>query len=109
MCFNRSNLSSGCLRYELAAQKLANGRRNLAMVSFQSEVPGVIEMHFRGRNITLERFRARGEKERIVFAPHRQHWRLFRAEIFLELGIERHVSGLVQKQDELNFIISGPS
>src|SRR5215469_9805517 len=94
---DRTDLSSGGLRGELTAQKLANRLANFLLVGFQSEVSGVIEMDFRPRNIALKRFRAGRQEERIVLAPDRKQGWLLRAKILLELGIERHVAGIVQK------------
>jgi hypothetical protein len=39
---------------------------------FQREVPSVIKMHLRLRDIPLERFRTGRKKEGIVFAPDGQ-------------------------------------
>ena len=60
----------------------------LLMVCFQSEVSRVIKAHLGARNVALERFCSWRQKERIAVAPYREQRRLFRTEIFLELGIE---------------------
>ena len=79
------------------------------MVCFKSEVSGVIETHLGARNVALERFCSWGQKERIAVAPYREQRRPFRAEIFLELRIEREVGGIVQEEVELDLVIAGPS
>src|SRR5271165_2512055 len=63
-------------------------------------------MHFGRGVITPEGLGPRREEERIVLAPHGQEWWLFRAEVLLELGVERDVAGVIQEQVELNLIIS---
>ena len=78
------------------------------MVGFQCEVAGVVEMHLSVRVVALERFRARGQKEWIVLAPYGKQRRLLGAEIFLELGIQRDVAGIVQKEVKLDLVIAWP-
>src|SRR5215469_4491913 len=94
---------------QLAGQKIQNGIANFPIVGFQSEVSSVVEMHFRAWDVPLERLCAWRQKERIVLAPDSQHRRLLYPEIFLELGIERHVTCVVEKQVQLDFVITRPS
>src|SRR6267143_516290 len=105
---NGTGLCRSGLRRELAAQEIPNGAGNFWMVRFQCEVTGVVEMHLSVRVVALERFSARGQKERIVLAPDRQQGRLLRAEIFLEPGIERNIAGIVQEEVKLDFVVAGP-
>ena len=78
------------------------------MVRFECEVTGVVEMHLSVRVVALERFSARGQEERIVLAPYGKQGRLLCAEIFLELGIESNIAGIVQKEVKLDFVIAWP-
>src|SRR5712692_5607491 len=96
------------LRGQLAAEEIANGASDFLMVGFQSEVAGVVETHLGARVVALERLSTRGQKERIALAPDRQQRRLLGAEIFLELGIERDIAGIIQKQVKLDLVIAGP-
>src|SRR5207302_4841072 len=80
---------------ESASEEIQNRLGNLLLMRFQGEVAGVVKMHFGIRDVALEGIGAGGQKERIVLAPHRQQrWRVL-AEIFLELGIECHIAGIV--------------
>ena len=73
----------------------------------QRKMACVVEMHLGSRVITFERLRARRQKERVVLAPDREQRRAFRAEVLLELRIERNVAGVIQEQVELDFVIAG--
>src|SRR5581483_7610629 len=88
-------------------QKLADGLPDLARMGFQSKVPGIEEAHDRVRNVALECFRTRRQKERIVLAPYRQERRLVGAEVILEGRIERDVALVVAQQVKLDVIGAG--
>src|SRR5215469_890649 len=66
-------------------------------------------MHLGAWVVAFERFGARSQEERIAVAPDGKRWWLFAAKVFLELGIERHVAGIIQKEVELNLIIARPA
>src|SRR5208337_4796391 len=74
----------------------------------QCEMPGVDEADDGPRDVPLESFGARGQKERIVLAPHRQERRLVGPEIRLEGRIERDVALVVAEQVELQLVRAGP-
>src|SRR5262249_9058798 len=93
---------------EFASEKIADGSSNFSSVRFQGKVPGFEEMQLGARVVALERFGARRQEERIVLSPYRKQGRLLRAEIFLKLGIESDVAGVVQKQVELNLVVPRP-
>ena len=75
----------------------------------QREVPRVVKMHFGGWVVTFKGFSTRRKEKRIVLAPDSQNGRPFCAEVFLELGIQRYVAGVIQEQIELDLVIAGPS
>ena len=94
---------------ELASKKIANCACNFLRVGFQGEVTGFEEMHSGARVVAFERFGARRQEEPIVVPPDCQRWRLLAAKLFLEFGIERDITGIIQKQVQLNLIIAGPT
>ena len=67
---------------------------------------GVEEQYLRARIVPLEGFGPGREKERIGLAPHGERWRPAGAEVFLKLGIELDVTRIVEKQIQLNVLIS---
>src|SRR5271166_3385788 len=84
------------------AQKGPNLGRDFRRMSFQSEMPCIVEDHLRARIISTEGVRAGREKEGVVLSPYRQRRRPMRAEELLKLGIKRHVAFVVTDQIELN-------
>src|SRR5262249_51284758 len=74
---------------------------------FQGEVAGDEEAHNRTRIVALKRLGARGQKERVVFAPDCQKRRVVGAEIVLECRIQCHVTFVVAEKVELHFIGTG--
>ena len=66
-------------------------------MGLEREVTGVEELHFSVRVVALEGVCARGQEERIVLTPHGEQRRPLGTEVFLELGIERDIAGLIQK------------
>src|SRR3984885_1080633 len=68
---------------------------------------GVKEANPRTGNVAPEGLGAGRQKERIVFAPRRQQWRLVGAEVVLESRIERNVALVVAEQIQLDLIGSG--
>src|SRR5215510_12368599 len=84
-----------------------NGVGNFAMMRFQREVTGVVEVYFGVRVVPLERLSPGRQKERVVFTPDRQQWRPFCTEVLLELRVKRDVAGIVQEQIELDLIVAG--
>ena len=93
---------------QLAAQKIVNCTSNLLSMCLQSEMPGVEETHFGLRVVALECFGAWRQKERIILSPDCEQWWPPCAEIFLELGIENDVAGVIQEEVELNFVVARP-
>ena len=71
-------------------------------MSFQSEMPRVVEDDLRAGIIPTEGFRPGREKERVVLPPYRQRRRPMRAEELLKLGIKRDVAFVVTDEIELN-------
>src|SRR5438128_6841261 len=108
LILNDVRLGSRGFHLELPPQEVTNGTGDFLMMCFQSEVASFIEAHFGAGNVAFEGFCARRQKERIVLAPDGEQRRLFRAEVFLELGIERDVARIVQKQIELNLVVARP-
>src|SRR5438552_10111143 len=79
---------------------------NFVRMSLQREMTGVEEMNLRIRIIACERLRSGRQKERIILSPDRQQgWPAF-AEESLKLRIKRDIAGVIQKQVELDFVIS---
>jgi hypothetical protein len=78
-------------------------------VGVEREVTGVVETHLGARDVALERFSTSGQEQRITLAPDRQQWWLLCEEIFLELGIQRDIAGVIQKQVKLDLVIAGPN
>lgn len=75
---------------------------------FQREVARIVEINFRVRIISNERFGACGQEERIVLTSDSEQRRPLRAEIFLEPGIECDVAGVIQEEVKLDLVIAGP-
>src|SRR5262245_8175605 len=94
---------------ELWREEVADRRRDLRGVCFQREVPRVEEADDRTRNVALERLGARRQEERVVPAPHRQQRRPVRAEIFVELRVQRDIAGVVEEEVELDLVVAGTS
>src|SRR5215813_573149 len=90
-------------------KEVADCRRDLGRMRFQREVPRLHEADDGTRNVPLERLRARREEERIVLAPHREKRRPVRAEVFLELRVQRDIAGVVEEQVQLDLGVAGPS
>src|SRR5262247_195182 len=72
-------------------------------------MPGVEEPYLSVAVVALERFRARGQEKRVVLAPHREQRRPVRAEVVVELRIQRDIAGVIEEQVELDLIVAGPS
>src|SRR5262245_30489694 len=89
-------------------EEVADRRCDLWGVRFQREVPRVEAADDRARNIALERLGARGQEKRVVPAPHRQQRRPVRAEVFVELRVQRDIGGVVEEQVELDLVVAGP-
>ena len=75
---------------------------------FQREMAGVEEVHLGARVVALECLGPRRQKERIILSPDCEQGRPLGAEIFLELGIESDVAGVIQEEVELNFVVTRP-
>ena len=58
-----------------SSEKVAHRRGYLRDVSFESEMPGVEELHFRIGIVPLEGFGTGRKEERIVLAPYRKQRR----------------------------------
>lgn len=81
------------LLYELAPEKIPYTGGDLFVVGIQREVARIQEVDFRIRSVSLVRFRAGRQEERVVLAPHGQHGRTMLAEAGLEVRIERNICG----------------
>lgn len=90
-------------------KKATNSDSDLGRVGFKSKMASVVEVDLGSGIIALERFGTWGQEKRVVFAPNGQQRWLFRPEVFLELRIKRYVTGIVQEQIQLNFVIAGSS
>lgn len=73
---------------------------------FECEMPGVEELDLRARIVPLECVGPGREKERIGLAPDGERRRPVGAEVFLKLGIQLDVTRIVEKQIQLNVLIS---
>src|SRR5262249_39462539 len=87
-----------------AFKKRQDGIGDFAAMCFKCKVPSVIKMHLALGDIPFERFRAGRKKERIIFAPDRQQWRLVFAEIFLKRRVQCDVVRVILEQIELDFV-----
>src|SRR5262245_65596331 len=94
---------------ESRCAEVADGRRDFPRMRLQREVTRLEEADHRTWNVALERLGARRQEERIVLAPRRKERRPPRAEVFLELRVQRDVAGVVEEQVELDLIVAGPS
>ena len=74
----------------------------------QREVAGIVEMHFRARNVALESLGAGRDEGWIVLPPNDENGWMRATEILLEFGIERDIAAIIHQQIELNFIIARP-
>src|SRR5215813_4832656 len=93
---------------QLATEEIANRACDFLSMRLQREMTCVVEAHLCVRIVSLERFSTRRQKKGIVLAPRREQRWLLGAEIFLELGVERDVAGIVQEQIKLDLVIAGP-
>src|SRR4051812_41811300 len=82
----RSEPGMTVLLFQISAEKASNGIGNFAQMGLQREVAGVIEVHFRVRNIAPESGSAGLDEGLVVLAPHDQHGRVRAAQISLEFG-----------------------
>ena len=69
-------------------KEIAHDRCDLRATTLQRKMTGIEQMDFGLWVVALEGFRASGQKERIVLAPHREKRRSLCAEVVLELGIK---------------------
>src|SRR5262249_9089615 len=89
--------------------EVVDRRRDLFRMRFQREVARLEKVDHGTWDVALERLGARREEERIVLAPPRQERRPPRAEVLLELRIQRDIAGVVEEQVELDLVVAGPS
>src|SRR5215510_5832483 len=99
---------AGC-SCELLGQKVSDRRRDFGCMGLECEMAGVEEPYLSVAVVALERLRARRQEERVVLAPHRKQRRPMRAEVFVELRVERHIAGVIEEQVELDLVVAGPS
>src|SRR5262245_24787678 len=89
--------------------EVTDRRRDLSRMRFQREVARLEEADHGTWNVALERLGARRQEKRIVLAPHREERRPSRAEVFLELRVQRDIAGVVEEEVELDLVVAGPS
>ena len=82
---------------------------NLGVVCFKCKMTGVEESNLGVGQIAFEGSGAGRQKERIVLAPDGQQWRTVRAKTFLKQWVERDITGVIQKEIQLNFGIARAS
>src|SRR5262249_43596227 len=79
---------------------------NFVRMSLQREMTRVEEMDLCVRNVACERVRSSRQKERIILSPDRQQGWPVLAKESLKLRIKRDIACVIQKQVELDFVIS---
>ena len=84
------------------AQEGANLGTNFRRMGLQGEMSRVVKDHLRGRIVPAVSLGSGRKEERIVLSPDRERRRAVRAEVFLELRVERHVVFVISEQIELN-------
>src|SRR5579871_5588670 len=72
-------------------KKITDRRCYFRIVSLESEVPGIEKAHLGIGDVTLKRFSASRQKERIVSSPHGQKRRL----VFSKVGLKFQIHGNV--------------
>jgi hypothetical protein len=77
---------------------------DLVAVLFQRKVSSIEQMNFCVRHVTLESFRSRRGKNRIVFSPDDEHGWFHFAQCLVPKVILFRVVPIVIKQSELNFV-----
>src|ERR1700742_3482031 len=97
--------SAGCLP-DACRQKAHDMFCDRLDMLFEGEVSRVKKVDFRVRNVSFESFRAGGNEEGVVLAPHRQHRRLDPAQGLVPLWIARNIVLVVVDQAELYFRVA---
>lgn len=90
----------------MRVEELFHRGRDFGEVRLYRKMPGVQELNLGIGNIASVSLGTGRDKERVVLSPYRKQRRATRAEVFLELRIERDVAGVVQKQIELNLFVA---
>src|SRR6266446_5866811 len=98
---------AGC-SCQLLGQKVSDRRRDFACVGLECEMADVEEPYLSVAVVALERLRARRQEERVVLAPHRKQRGPVRAEVVLELRVQRDIAGVVAEQVQLDLVVAGP-
>ena len=90
----------------ISFQELLHGGRNFYDVCFCRKMSGIEELDLCVRQVSPKRLCSRGDEKGIILAPDRkQRW--FRStKIFLKFGIELHIRRVIQKQIQLNLLVS---
>src|SRR5215813_10127730 len=83
--------SSRCTRYRSLIEKLAHPLGNETAKVFQCEMPGINQVQFCSRNVSLVGFGPLNREERIVLPPENQHARLSFAEVLVPTVIEPEI------------------
>src|SRR5215470_16190803 len=94
-------VSGGSIAIPSARKEFADGRGNLRGMCLEREVTRIDEAHDGVGHVAFEGLGTPRQKERIVFTPDRQKGRLVRAEVRLELRIERDICLVIAEQVEL--------
>ena len=87
-----------------APQKFTDALRNFDCMRFKCEVTGIEKADDCAGNFPLECLRSRGQKKRIVLAPHREERRLVGSKVLLKGRVKRDVAFIIPEQIELNVI-----
>ena len=97
------------LLLNVTTKEITNCRRYFVGVGFQREVAGVVKVNFSAGVITPESLGTAREKERVVLAPDCEQRRPLDAEVFLKPRVERDIAGIIEKQIQLNLIVTWAS
>jgi len=88
------------------SQKLLHGGRNFYDVCLYRKMSGIEELDLCVRQVFSKRLCSRGNEKGIILAPDRKQREVRSTKIFLKFGIEPHIRRVIQKQIQLNFLVS---
>src|SRR5215469_689899 len=78
------------------------------MMGLKREMSSIKKVNISIGIVALESLGAGRQEEWIVLSPDREQRGFLRAEVVLKLRIEGHITGIVQEQVQLNFVIPRP-
>ena len=87
-------------------EEVAHGCTDLVGVGLQGEVATIDETYLSVRDVPFEGLGARGDEERIVLAPDRQHRRPLVPQIGLYVAVKGNVGLVVAEQVQLDLVVA---